>query len=126
MSSGNVVDSSGWLEYFTDSDRASLFAPAIEDTGTLFVPVISIYEVFKKVLRERGENDALQIASIMQAGGVIDLDRALALEAARHPLPLADSIIYATAMRHEATLWTQDEHFKDLPNVRYFARPPTV
>jgi predicted nucleic acid-binding protein len=120
VSDSNVVDSSGWLEYFTDSDRADLFAPAIEDAGNLFVPVISIYEVFKKVLRERGEDAALQVAAVMQAGRVIDLDSALALEAARHPLPLADSIIYAAAMRHEATLWTQDEHFKDLPNVRFF------
>ncbi len=124
MSAANVVDSSGWLEYFTDSDRAPLFAPAIEDAGNLFVPVISVYEVFKKVLRERGESDALQIASVMQGGQLIDLDSALALEAARHPLPLADSIIYATAMRHEATLWTQDEHFKDFPNVRYVPRKP--
>ena len=126
MSVANVVDSSGWLEYFTDSDRAPLFASAIEDAGNLFVPIISIYEVFKKVLRERGEDDALQVASIMQCGHLIDLDCALALEAARHPLPLADSIIYAAAMRHEATLWTQDEHFKDLPNVRYFPRQPTA
>ena len=124
MSSANVVDSSGWLEYFTDSDRASLYSSAIEDTENLFVPVICIYEVFKKVLRERGEDDALQVASIMQIGQVIDLDCALALEAAGHPLPLADSIIYAAAMRHEATLWTQDEHFKDLPNVRFFPREP--
>ena len=122
MSAANVVDSSGWLEYFTDSDRAPLFASAIEDTEHLLVPVISIYEVFKKVLRERGENDALQVASMMQVGRVIDLDCALVLEAARHPLPLADSLIYAAAMRHEATLWTQDEDFKDLPNVRFFAR----
>ena len=122
----NVVDSSGWLEYFVDSDRASLFAAAIEDAANLFAPVISIYEVFKKVLRERGENDALQVARMMQIGQVIDLDSALALEAARHSLPLADSIIYATAMRHQATLWTQDEHFKDLPNARYFSRPPNV
>ena len=66
MSTANVVDSSGWLEYFTDSDRASLFASAIEDAENLLVPVISIYEVFKKGLRERGEDDALQIASMMQ------------------------------------------------------------
>jgi len=84
------------------------------------VPVISIYEVFKKVLRERGENDALQVASMMQGGQIVDLDYALALEAARHPLPLADSIIYATAMSHDAIFWTQDEHFKDLPSVRFF------
>jgi predicted nucleic acid-binding protein len=123
MNSANVVDSSGWLEYFTDSDRAPLFAAAIENTANLFVPVISIYEVFKKVLQERGEDDALQIASMMQVGQLIDLDCTLALEAARYQLPLADSIIYATATRHEATVWTQDEHFKDLPNVRYFPRP---
>jgi predicted nucleic acid-binding protein len=121
VSAANVVDSSGWLEYFTDSDRASLFASAIEDAENLLVPVISMYEVFRKVLRERGEDDALQAASLMQAGQVIDLDSALAMEAARHPLPMADSIIYATAMRYDATLWTQDEHFKDLPNVRFFS-----
>ena len=122
MSPANVVDSSGWLEYFTDSERASLYASAIEDIDNLVVPVISIYEVFKKVLRERGEDDALQVASIMQAGHVIDLDAALALEAARHPLPLADSVIYAITMRQDATLWTQDEHFRGLPNVRFFPR----
>lgn len=120
MNTANVVDSSGWLEYFTDSDRAPLYAPAIEDTGRLFVPIICIYEVVKKVLRERGESDALQVASIMQAGQVIDLDCDLALEAARYRLPLADGIIYAAAMRHKATLWTQDEHFEGLPNVRFF------
>ena len=89
------------------------------------MPVISIYEVFKKVLRERGEHDALQVASMMQVGQIIDLDSSLALEAARHPLPLADSIIYASAMRHKATLWTQDEHFKALSNVRYFQKQST-
>ena len=120
MSTANVVDSSGWLEYFTDSDRASLFAPAIEDVDNLLVPVISVYEVFKKVLRERGENEALQIAGMMQVGRMIDLDQSLALEAARHFLPLADSIIYASAMHHGATLWTQDEHFKGFSNVRFF------
>lgn len=125
MSTANVVDSSGWLEYFADSDRASLFASAIEDTENLFVPVISIYEVFKKVLWERGEDDALQVASMMQIGQIIDVDSALALEAARYPLPLADSLIYAAALRHEATVWTQDEPFKGLSNVRFFPRPPT-
>ncbi len=122
MSTANVVDSSGWLEYFADSDQASQFAPAIEDSANLLVPVITLYEVFKKVLRERGENDALQIASMMQTGRLIDLDSSLAMEAARHPLPLADSLIYATAMRFNATLWTQDEHFKGLPRVRFFAK----
>jgi len=122
----NVVDSSGWLEYFTDSERAPLFAPAIEDAESLLVPVIILYEVCKKVLRERGENAALQIASMMQTGRIIDLDSSLALEAMRHPLPLADSLIYATALRHGATLWTQDEHFQELPQVRYFPKNPAT
>ncbi len=122
MSKPNVVDSSAWLEYLAGSPRASQFAAAIEDIGNLIVPVITIYEVFKKVLRERNESDALQVASLMQSGKVIDLDLSLALDAAHLKLPLADSIIYATARSHGATLWTQDEHFKDLPGVRYFAK----
>ena len=126
MNEANIVDSSGWLEYFTDSKSAAFFAPAIEDSKKLLVPVITVYEVFKKVLRERGENDALQIASMMQSGRVIELDASLALEAARYPLPLADSLIYATALRHGATLWTQDEHFKDLAQVRYAFKKPSV
>ena len=126
MSAANVVDSSAWLEYFADSDQASRFAPAIEDSANLLVPVITLFEVFKKVLRERGENDALQIASMMQTGRMVDLDSSLAMEAARHPLPLADSLIYATAMRFNATLWTQDEHFKGLPRVRFFAKNAPV
>ncbi len=126
MSSAHIVDSSGWLEYFTDGKSAAFFAPAIEDTENLIVPVITIYEVFKKVLRERGENDALQIASMMQSGRVIEVDVSLALEAARYPLPLADSLIYAVALRHGATLWTQDEHFKDLAQVRFSAKKASV
>lgn len=122
MSKVQVVDSSGWLEYFADGKAAAFFASAIEGSDHLLVPVITIYEVFKKVLRERGENDALQIASMMQTGQVIDLDSSLALDAARYPLPFADSLIYATVLRYGATLWTQDEHFKDLPHVRYSRR----
>lgn len=117
-----VVDSSGWLEYFADTKRAKLFAPAIEDTARLIVPVLTVYEVFKKFLRERGETDALQAASAMRSGRVIDLDTSLALEAARFDLPLADSLIYATARRHDAVLWTQDKDFEGLPGVRYFPR----
>lgn len=118
------MDSSGWLEYFIGSSRAQLFAPAIEDPQNLIVPIITIYEVFKKVFRVRGENDALQVASTMQSGTVIDLDLPITLDAARLQLPLADSIIYATALRHGATLWTQDDQFDGLPSVRYFAMPP--
>jgi len=118
----NVVDSSAWLEYLADSKQAAHFAGALQDTDHLVVPVITIYEVFKKVLRERTEGEAMQVVSLMQAGTVVDLDQSLALEAARYPLPLADSIIYATAMSRGAMLWTQDEHFRELPNVRYFPK----
>jgi predicted nucleic acid-binding protein len=117
----NVVDSSGWLEYFMGSSRAELFAPAIEDTPNLIVPTISIYEIFKKLLRDTSEDDALKAISVMHGGRIVDLDQSLALESARHPLPLADSIIYATALRFDATLWTQDRDFSILMNVRYFA-----
>ena len=122
MSRANVVDSSGWLEYLAPTKRASHFAKAIEDTENLYVPVVSIYEVFKKVFRERGEDDAFLVASMMQNGNVVELDVSLALEAAKLPLPLADSIIYAAAIRHNATVWTQDEDFENLPNVRYFPK----
>jgi predicted nucleic acid-binding protein len=126
VSETNIVDSSGWLEYLADSKTAAFFAPAIENTGNLIVPVITIYEVFKKVLRERGEHEALQVASMMQGGQVVEVDSALVLDAARYPLPLADSLIYATALRHGATLWTQDEHFKDMPGVRYLPKKTTL
>ncbi len=102
MISHNVVDSSGWLEYFADTDRAAFFA----HTERLIVPVLCIHEVFKKVLRERGEDSAMQVASMMQIGTVVDLDCTLAMEAARYPLPLADRIIYSTAARARALLWT--------------------
>ena len=123
MSRRNVVDSSAWLEYLANTKQATHFAGALEDTDKLVVPVITIYEVFKKVLRERNEGEAMQVASLMQAGTVVDLNLSLALESARYALPLADSIIYATAVNMGATLWTQDDHFRELPNVRYFPKP---
>jgi predicted nucleic acid-binding protein len=123
VSGRNVVDSSAWLEYLANTKQAAHFAGPLEDTDNLVVPVITIYEVFKKVLRERSEGEAIQVVSLMQSGTVVDLDQSLALEAARHALPMADSIIYATAMSLDATLWTQDEHFRELPNVRYYPKP---
>ena len=122
MSGRNVVDSSAWLEYLADTKEAVHFAAALEDTENLIVPVITVYEVFKKILRERGENQALQVVAQMQGGTVVDITQPLALEAAHLRLPLADSIIYATATQSGATLWTQDEHFKDLPRVNYFPK----
>ena len=94
----NVVDSSGWLEYFVGSDRAGLFAPAIENTERLIVPVVSIYEVFKRFRITRTQDDAEQAAEVMQRSLVVDVDLTLVLSAAANGLPLADSLIYATAL----------------------------
>jgi predicted nucleic acid-binding protein len=119
----NVVDSSGWLEYFAERPNADFFAAGIEIVPELIVPSISIYEVFKRVLQQRGEGDALQAVAVMQQGLVVDLDASLALRAARisasSGLPMADSVILATARAHDATLWTQDSHFEGMEGVRY-------
>ncbi len=122
----NVVDSSGWLEYLADGANAEFFAGPIEDSAELVVPSISIYEVFKRVAQQRDERAALEAVAAMQHGALVDLDVTLALEAARLSvalkLPMADSIILATAQVWNAVLWTQDEHFQGLPGVRYFAK----
>src|SRR5512136_400018 len=114
----NVVDSSGWLEYLAEEANADFFAPAIENIEALVVPVISLYEVFKRVYQQRGEDNALKAVALMMQGQVVDIDPELALSAAKLSLdlsiPLADSMILATARAYEATLWTQDEHFKGL------------
>ncbi len=122
----NVVDSSGWLEYFADTPNADSFAAAIEDLRSLVVPSITILEVFKKVLRERGQTEALEKTAYMKQGKVVDLDHDLAIDAARlgveHKLPLADSIILATARKYDATVWTQDDDFEGVEGVRYFKK----
>jgi len=119
----NVVDSSGWLEYFSGGPNADFFAPAVENTRTLVVPSLSIYEVFKRVMQQRGEDLALQAVALMQQGQVVALDSALSLSAAKlsivHRLPMADSVMLATAIAHSATLWTQDADFEGIPGVRY-------
>jgi len=122
VSRANVVDSSAWLEYFADTPRARRFARAIESPSNLVVPFVTIYEVFKKVRRDRGDDQALQVVAAMLHGIVVDVDVSLALEAGQLDLPMADSLVYATAARHEATLWTQDADFEGLPGVKYFPR----
>ena len=122
----NVVDSSAWLEYFANGPNAAFFAGPIEEAERLVVPSLTIYEVFKRVLQQRGEGDALQAVAVTQQGVVVDLDARLALSAARVSLdmrlPMADSVVLATAKLHQATLWTQDVDFEGLTGVRYRSR----
>jgi predicted nucleic acid-binding protein len=122
----NVVDSSGWLEYFANESNAAFFGPAIEKVSELLVPSVSIYEVFKRVLQQRGEGEALQAVAMMMQGRVVDLGTAIALSAARLSaqlkLPMADSVMLATARRYSATLWTQDADFRNIPDVRYIKK----
>lgn len=122
----NLVDSCGWLEYFADGLNAKFFAKPIENVGRLLVPTICVLEVFKRVLQQRDEGMALQAIAMMQQGQVVPLDTPTALEAAKigielH-LPLADSVILATARAYKAVVWTQDSDFKGLDGVKYKAR----
>lgn len=123
----NLVDSSGWLEYFADGPNAPFFAPAIEDAAALLVSTINLYEVFKRVLQQRDEDSALKAVAVMGEGRVVPIDDALALSAARlsvlHDLPMADSLILATARAHQALVWTQDADFDGLEGVRYRPAP---
>ena len=122
----NVVDSSGWLEYFADGPNARYFSKPLLDASGLIVPTITIYEVFKVVLREKDEGAAIRAIALMRQGTVVDLDQELAIQAAKlsidYKVPMADSIIIATARRYDSTIWTQDENFERLSGVNYFKK----
>jgi toxin FitB len=117
-----VLDSSCWLEYFSNSPRAELYVEVIANTAALIVPIITIYEVYKVALREFGLAHANQAVALMREGLVVDINLNLALSAAATGLPLADSLIYASAQAHGATLWTQDAHFDGLAGVNYLPK----
>jgi len=122
----NIVDSSGWLEYFSDGPNADCFAEPLANVPELLVPTIILYEVFKVVCRQRGEDSALQAVALMQQGKIVELTSSIALLAAKLSLdvklPMADSIILATTQTNDAILWTQDNDFEGLPGVRYFQK----
>jgi len=124
----NVVDSSAWLEYFANGPNASFFAKPIEQVDELIVPSLTLHEVFKRVLQQRGQDQGLQAVAVMQQGTVVDLNTEIALSAAKlsveSQLPLADSVILATARSFGATLWTQEADFLGMPGVRYRKRKP--
>ncbi len=111
------------MEWFADTDRADLFATAIEAVHDLVAPVLTIYEVVKNLAREAGDETASAALSLMQRGHVVAIARSLALDAAANGLPMADGLIYATARRHGAALWTQEAHFDGLQGVRFFRKP---
>jgi toxin FitB len=119
----NIVDSSGWIEYIADDANANFFEPPIVDSEKLLIPTICLYEVFKRVHQEFGEERALDAMGIMSLGTIIDLNRQIAIHAAQISnelkLAMADSIILATARAYDATLWTQDEHFKGIESVKF-------
>jgi predicted nucleic acid-binding protein len=120
----NIIDSSGWLEYFSDGPNAIHYLPPLNDTSTLIVPAMTIYEVFKVVLRESAENEALQAIAAMQKGKIIDLNANIAMDASKmslqRNLPMADSIILATARAYDCVIWTQDSDFQHIEGVNYF------
>jgi len=122
----NIVDSSGWLAYFADEPNAKHFLAPLSDSALLIVPTATIYEVFKVVVREVSENEALQVVVAMQKGRVVDLSATLAIAASRlsleYQLPMADSIILATAQEFKAIIWTQDSDFKNISKVKYFPK----
>ncbi len=122
----NVVDSSGWIEYFEEGMNADFFSAPIRDAENLLVPAICAYEVFKRMSLKRGEEDALQAIGFMSLGREVDLNREIAISAAQISLELklamADSIILATARALNAVLWTQDEHFKDIPGLKFIEK----
>ena len=119
----NIVDSSGWLEYFADGPNALFFSRPLQKVADLVVPTITIYEVFKVVLRQRTESDALQAIALMQQGSVVDLASNISITAAKlsieHHLPMVDGIILATGYIYGATIWTEDSDFKDIQGVQY-------
>ncbi|MDI6746903.1 MAG: type II toxin-antitoxin system VapC family toxin [Rhodocyclaceae bacterium] len=122
----NIVDTSGWLEYFADSPLAENYATAIENIDELLVPSIVLYEVFKKITLAYDENKAFQAIAQLKQGQVLDVNEAVALYAGKisieKQLPMADALIYATAILHNATILTQDAHFEGLPQVKYFVK----
>ncbi|MBI2911188.1 MAG: type II toxin-antitoxin system VapC family toxin [Chloroflexi bacterium] len=119
----NVVDSSGWLEYFADGPNAAFFASPIREVDDLLVPALNLYEVYRRLYRQRGEAGAALAVGIMRQATVVSLDAAIALRAARvsleRRLAMADSVMLATAEELGATFWTQDSDFEAIPGVQY-------
>ncbi len=121
-----AVDSSGWIEFLQETSRSPLFEPALANLENVLVPCVCLFEVHRLIAAKHSEPAADAAIGLMQKADVIPLDAAMARRGAiiarTHHLAMADAIIYATARFHDAELWTQDAHFKDLPGVRYFPK----
>lgn len=122
----NLVDSCGWIEYLANDENADFFAQPLMETENLIVPSICILEVMKKIHQERGGDAASEVFSLMNQGIVVELDAETAILSAKLgcdlKLPLADSVVLATARKHNAVLWTQDSHFKGMDGVQYIEK----
>jgi len=121
-----IIDSSGWLEYFIGGPNSDFFSKAIKNNPEIIIPAIILYEIWKKIAREKGEDTAIELVAQLKRYEIVPLDENLSIYAAKisseYRLAMADSIIYATAKKYNAILWTQDSDFKDLKNVRYIEK----
>ena len=121
-----LVDSSGWIEFFTNGPLADRYARHLEKAAEVIVPTIVLFEVYKKIKRERNEETALAAVATMQNTHVLPLTEELSLLAAdaslQHGLAMADAIVYASAVQENAQLITSDSDLKDLPKVVYYPK----
>ena len=117
----NLIDSSGWIEFFSEGPRVSEYANYLKDLSQIVTPTIVLYEVYKKIKKDRTEEEALLAVSFMKKTQIIPLEESIALLAAdlslKFSFPMADAMVYATAVEKNAELITSDAHFKDLEKV---------
>ncbi len=118
-----LIDACGWIEFFTDGPLSGQYEKHFLDLSRIITPTIVLYEVFKKVRRERQEEEVLITVAQMQKTRIIELTAEIAFTAAefglKHRLPMADSIVYATARTAKAQVVTSDPHFEGLDNVMF-------
>jgi predicted nucleic acid-binding protein len=121
-----LVDTCGWIEWLTNGKLVEEFEKHLKDPSALIIPSLLQFELYKWVVKEKNMSTALEVIGITENGTVVPLDTSLALYAAdlsqEHDLAMADAIIYATSLVHEAVLVTSDKHFKKLPNVKYIEK----
>ena len=122
----NLVDSSGWIEFFLAGANGPKFKPVIEDRAHLLVPVIALFEVHRVLARKVPQDAVRACLDVMRLGRVLEITDAHAVTAAEaaqcHRLAMADAMMYSLAQEYGATFWTQDVDYQGLPGVNYFAK----